>query len=130
MSLRETLRDTTAADRVLFLLLIGCSLLALVYMEELLPRHSDVRVEVEGRLAFRYLLDRDRVIQVTGPQGHLTVEVRNKKVRVVDASCPNKLCEHQGWVQNGTIICIPGRIAVIVGGPADPGDRPVDAITG
>lgn len=130
MSLRETINSTTLGDRLLLILLIFISLSGIFFIKEVLPKPEDVSVEINGKPTYRYPLDADRLLYVEGPYGHLTVEVKNKEVRVVNATCPNKLCEHQGWITRGAIICLPNRISVIVGGSWDSGDKSVDAITG
>ncbi|HAM50108.1 MAG TPA: hypothetical protein DCP92_05225 [Nitrospiraceae bacterium] len=87
-------------------------------------------IEVEGKAMYRYPLGADRTVKVESPYGHLTVEIKQRKVRVIDASCPNKLCEKEGWVSRGVIICLPNRISVVVGGGVRPDGRALDAITG
>lgn len=130
MSLRETINGTTIGDRILLMFLLLISLIGIVFIKEVLPKTRDVTIEVEGKVAHRYSLDADRLIKVEGPHGRLSVEIKDKKVRVIAASCQNKLCERQGWITDGVIICLPGRISVIVGSPDKSRDRTVDAITG
>ena len=130
MSLRETINGTTIADRILFICLIAVSLVGLVFIKEVLPRSGDVTIEIQGKHAYRYPLDEDRSVDVASPTGRLTVQIKDRKVRVLHATCENKLCEQQGWVSSGVIICLPARISVIVGSPTGPKDREVDAISG
>ncbi|MCL5022400.1 MAG: NusG domain II-containing protein [Nitrospirae bacterium] len=130
MSLRETINGTTRADRLLFVLLVLFSLCGLVFIKEVLPQSREVKIEVEGKLAYRYPLDTERVVDITSPSGRLTVEIKDGRVRVTHATCPNKLCEHQGWIRAGAIICLPGRISVLVGGFGGGEDDNVDAVTG
>ncbi len=130
MSLRSTFNGTTTGDKILFTLLLVVSFSGIIFMKEVLPQPVDVTVEVEGKLTHRYPLDADRRVPVESPFGHLTLEIKDKKARVTGATCPNKLCELQGWVSSGVIICLPARITVRVGGPRGPGDGKVDAITG
>jgi hypothetical protein len=130
LSLREAISGTTPGDRILFIFLVLLSLIGIVFIKEVLPRSGEVTIEVDGKTAYRYPLDADRVVEVKGSSGRLTVEIRNKKVRVVNASCPNRICEVQGWVNSGAIICLPGRISVIIGSPDGTKDRKVDAISG
>jgi len=47
--------------------------------------------------------------------GTHTVEIREGAVRVSEARCPLKICEKQGWVKEGVIICAPFKTAFIVG---------------
>lgn len=130
MSLREAISGTTPGDRILFVFLLLVSLVGIVSIREVLPHSTEVIIEVDGKVSYRYTLDTDRAVEVKSSSGHLTVEIKNKMVRVVHASCPNKLCEIQGWIRSGAIICLPGRISVIVGGSEEPEKRKVDAITG
>ncbi len=130
MNLKETVNGTTLGDRILFILLLIVSFIGIFFMKEVLPQPRDVTIEVEGKLTHRYPLDTDRRVEVGSPFGHLTLEIKDRKARVTGASCPNKLCELQGWISRGVIICLPGRITVTVGGPEEPKDRKVDAITG
>lgn len=46
--------------------------------------------------------------------GHNTVEVRPGSVGIVDADCPDKLCQKQGFIENGTepIVCLPNRLII------------------
>jgi hypothetical protein len=130
LSLRETVNGTTVGDRILLILLFLVSFIGIVFMKDVLPQQSDVTIEVQGKLTHRYPLDIDRKVQVGSPFGHLTLEIKDKKARVTGATCPNKLCELQGWISRGVIICLPARIAITVGGPDEKKDRKVDAITG
>ncbi|HWR58897.1 MAG TPA: NusG domain II-containing protein [Thermodesulfovibrionales bacterium] len=112
----------------MFLLLV--SLLGIFLIKEVLPRSSEVTIEVAGKVEYRYPVDSDRTVRIESPYGHLTLEIKDRKVRVVGASCPSKHCEHQGWITGGAIICLPGRISVLVGSPEKSKGRAVDATTG
>ncbi len=130
MSLRETINGTTPGDRILLLLLLCASIAGIFFIKEVLPRSQWVIIEVEGKATYRYPLQSDRKVNVEGASGRLTVEIRNGKVRVVNPTCPNRLCERQGWIIRGVILCLPARIYIIVGEPGRPEDRKVDAVSG
>ncbi len=115
---------------MLLVLLLLASLLGIFFIREVLPGGRGVTIEIEGKVAYKYELDSDRSVKVESPYGRLTVEIKDHRVRVIDASCPNKLCEHQGWINRGAIVCLPARISVVVGGPGKPGNGAVDATTG
>ena len=112
-------------DLVLIFSLTGGSLLGLIYMDRLIPGGDSVRIEVNGELKGIYPLNEDRIVELNGPLGKTIVEIRDKKVRVVDSPCPNKFCIHQGFVSKGSIICLPNRVVIIIGG-----EQGIDAITG
>lgn len=130
MSLRETINNTSVADRIIFIVLLLVSLTGIFFIKDVLPDGADVRIEVGNNTKYRYPLYNNRLINIAGPNGHLTVEIKDRKVRVIHASCPNKLCERQGWIKAGAIICLPNRISVIVGGYGNSKNREFDAISG
>ncbi len=130
MSLKNSIRSTTVADRILLIFLLFISFFSLLLTKEVLSRSKEVSIEVDGEVRYIYPLDTDRKVYVAGSHGHLTVEIKDRGVRVTDSSCPNKLCQRQGWVRAGAIICIPGRISVTVGGSEKSKGVTPDAITG
>ena len=115
MSLRKLLSGTTSADRVLFLLLLLLSLSGFLFVKEVLPHGSTVQIEVNGRPSYILPLDEDRTVSVEGPLGKTLIEIKERRVRVTDSPCRNKLCIRQGWVRSGTIICLPNRVVITVG---------------
>jgi hypothetical protein len=78
----------------------------------------DVRVHItaEGAEYAAVPLDEDRIINVPGPLGKTTVEIKGGRVRVLDSPCPNKTCVSQGWVERPgeTIVCLPNRVSITV----------------
>lgn len=114
------------------------SLTGIVFIKEVLPEDADVRVDVGNKIKYRYPLYNNRLIKIdssinnTGDNtgGHLTVEIKDRKVRVIHASCSNKLCERQGWIKAGAIVCLPNRISIIVGGYDGLKNGKFDAISG
>ena len=125
--MKEAIRNTTTADRILFLLLIIASVAGLVYTREAFSLGSDVVVEVNGRPVYTLSLDTNREIVIDGSHGRTVLEIKNSKVRMKEADCNNQLCAKQGWISRGTIVCLPNRIVVIVGSGIT---KDIDAITG
>lgn len=134
MSLRETINSTSLADRIIFVILLLASLTGIVFIREVLPEDADVRVDVGNKIKYRYPLYNNRLIKIessiNNAGGHLTLEIKDRKVRVIHASCANKLCERQGWIKAGAIICLPNRISIIVGGYGELKNGKIDAISG
>lgn len=130
MSLRKTINNTSLADRVIFIILLLGSLTGIFFIREVLPEGADVRIEVGNKIKYKYPLYINKLINIDSPKGHLTVEIKDRKVRAIHASCANKLCERQGWIKAGAIICLPNRISIIVGGYGESSDGKIDAISG
>ncbi len=106
------------------------SLAGIFISKEAMPQGNDVIIEINGKTAYSFALDTNRTFPVPGPCGETVIEIRDKKVRVREAHCPNRLCEKQGWVSKGVIVCLPNRIVISVGGKAADSTKGIDAITG
>jgi len=119
---------TTRADKVLLLICIFLSLYSFAYVKEAMPKGTEVRIEVDGKLKYTFPLNEDRTVEFNGVIGTATVEIKGGKVRMTEAPCPNKVCIHQGWIENGAIICLPNKVVVTISRP-DHSKGP-DAISG
>ncbi len=65
-----------------------------------------------------YPIDKDREVEV---EGKLTVVIKDGKVYVKNAVCPDKVCEHSGEIsRSGSVIaCLPSGIVITVTGETD-----------
>jgi hypothetical protein len=75
---------------------------------------AEVVVLVDGKRWARLNLFNDQDLEVPGPLGHSHIRVRDGRVRFVDSPCPNKLCVHTGWLQQGgeVAVCLPNRVSL------------------
>ncbi len=127
--MKKIIKSTTLADRLLFLFLTVVSISGIFYAREALPQGNDVIIEINGKPAYSLPLDINRSVSVNGPYGVTEIEILDRKVRIREAHCPNRICVKEGWVSRGIIVCLPNRIVVIVGG-GNERHRDIDAITG
>lgn len=46
----------------------------------------------------------------------VTLEIKDQKIRFLNAQCPDKICERFGWIGNAgdSATCMPARITVLV----------------
>ena len=60
--------------------------------------------------------------------GSNTIEVRDGRIRISHATCPDQVCVNQGWVSTDAtpIVCLPNGLVIQVKG----GDRNIDGQTG
>ncbi|MEW6586449.1 MAG: NusG domain II-containing protein, partial [Nitrospirota bacterium] len=100
----------TPADKVLFLLMILLSLAAVIFISSILPGGEAVEISADGKLRYVLPLDVDRTVSVRGEHGPTVVEIKGRRVRVIESPCPNKICIHQGWLEHGVIACVPNRV--------------------
>ena len=87
------------------------------------PRGKYAKVSVNGETVLLAPLDRDGDYVLNG--GTNTLRVRDGRASVIDADCPDKLCEKQGSVSRvgQRIICLPNRLTVEIVGGAE-GEEP------
>jgi hypothetical protein len=122
------LHKTTLADWLLFLILIVLSFSGILFIREILPESQTVLIDVDGRPAYILPLGDDKTLSVKGSEGTTVIEIKGKKVRILDSPCRNKLCIRQGWVGAGGVVCLPNKVVVTIRGHED-NENEIDAVT-
>src|SRR5271169_6925689 len=107
----------TLGDKILLSICIFLSFYSFAYVKEAIPKGSEVRIEVDGKLRYTLPLSKDRTVEFSGTIGKTTVEIKGGKVRIKDAPCSNKICLHEGWIEKGSIVCLPNRVIVTISVP-------------
>jgi hypothetical protein len=66
-------------------------------------------------------LSTDGRVEITTALGSNTVEVADGQIRVVESTCANQDCVHQGAISSPgqTIVCLPNRLVIRVEGSND-----------
>lgn len=113
---------------LLFAAIAAACLAAIV----LSPRPAEVASCAElyqnGALLRTVPLDEDARFTLSSPDGGTnTVVVADGRIRVEEASCPDKLCVKQGWsrTEGYPIVCLPHGLVIQPKG----GGMPFDAVT-
>ena len=111
-------------DFALIALVAVLSLLPLVFLGR---AGSGARVVVSqnGQTLYTGALDEDAVFAT--PDGGNTIEIRDGRVRMRAASCPDGLCLHGAATPLKPIVCLPNGVTVAIIGGGE--DEPLDAIT-
>ena len=81
----------------------------------LFPGEEAELVEVwsEGELLYSLRLDVNQEVVVQSQNGINVVTVKNGKVAVTEADCPDGYCMARGWCSSGTqIVCLPNRLVL------------------
>ena len=94
----------------------------------LLPREQAAAVKVIscGKLLTTLPLSEDTAFSVVTPDGTNVVTVRDGKVAVTQADCPDGYCMDRGWCSSGVqIVCLPNRLVLEFTGKAN-----VDGVAG
>lgn len=90
----------------------------------LLPTQSGecVNIYVDGGIYKSLPLEKDSEIAVQSDFGTNKVVIKDKKVFVTDATCPDHLCEKHVIEKSGrSIVCLPNRMSVVIEGEKNDG---------
>ena len=89
--------------------------------------HNTIRITVDGKEFGTYSLSKDQVIHI----GDTNVcEIKDGKVTMIEATCPDHLCMKQHAIDSkgGTIVCLPNKV-VIEGTKASAGAQSDDGLS-
>ena len=80
----------------------------------------------EGKLLHTLPLSVDRQITVETEQGTNVITVRDGKIAVTEASCPDHYCMHRGFCDSGLqIVCLPNKLEIRF-----MGEQEIDGVVG
>jgi hypothetical protein len=80
---------------------------------------THVKISIAGELYGTYSLDDDRIITIDNNENYNKIVIKDGKVFMSDADCPNKVCvKHSPIDSTGeSIVCLPNKVLIeIVGG--------------
>ncbi len=84
------------------------------------------QVYSDGRLLYTLDLRVDRTVTVKTDRGENVITVRNGKIAVTQADCPDCHCVRRGFHGGGSpIVCLPNRLVIRFAG-----EQAVDGVTG
>ena len=97
--------------------LIGALLLICVALSLWLlwPREDAAYAEVwsEGKLLYTLSLSVDREVRVETERGVNVITVKDGKIAVTGADCPDHYCMQRGFCDSGAqIVCLPNRLVI------------------
>ncbi|MDZ4121117.1 MAG: NusG domain II-containing protein, partial [Candidatus Cloacimonadaceae bacterium] len=108
-SLIKNIRKTiTMADVLLIIVILSAIILSGIRIHKN-RNQLHVFVYKDNILVGSYPLDKDRTVVI---DEHNTIQIRNRKVRMISADCPDKRCIKQGDTQTMPIICVPNHLIV------------------
>lgn len=112
-------RTTLVRDIVLIAVLLCLGVGLLIAFRSHNRTGAYAVVIVQNQEIARYSLAVDSVYDING--GTNKIEIKDGRVRMTEAFCPNHLCIRQGWIrfENQSIVCLPNRLSVIVRGTDD-----------
>lgn len=80
------------------------------------PKKNTVRIKSGEKVLFTLDLnsEKNREFDVQCGGGVNTVEIKDGKIRVKSADCPDKTCVKMGWLESSAmpIVCLPHRMVI------------------
>ena len=70
-----------------------------------------IKITVDGKEYGRYALNKDQTIEIKDTN---VCEIKDGKVHMISATCPDHLCMKQKAVDKngGTIVCLPNKVVI------------------
>lgn len=89
-----------------------------------------VVINVDGSLYKECSLNKNQKVDIQNKYGHNTIVIKDKKVYMLNADCPDKYCVKQGSiVANGSsIVCLPNKLTVEIKSNSKSDGINIDAI--
>ncbi len=111
----SVLSHLTGADKLLIVILLSVSFFSYAMVKRMLPKGAFASVSVDNHEVGRIRLGGEsRRFEFKSAVGPVVVERETGRVRVAEASCPNKICRKMGWIgsSGGIIVCAPGKLLI------------------
>lgn len=102
------------SDIILIATVIAMAVIAMLYIMSTKKPGATVEISVDGNLIESFDLSEDKEYQVATDKGKNLVIIKDGKVDVIDADCPDKVCVNHVTIENvgETIICLPHKLVV------------------
>ena len=92
-------------------LLLICTVLSVVFLRP--GQAQQAQIWSDGKLIKTVMLSIDQEFTVESADGFNTVTVRDGKIAVTAASCPDGYCMQRGFCQGSAqIVCLPNRLVI------------------
>ena len=91
--------------------IVGCLLLLFAPSD-----HNKVLIRRDGEVLYSRDLSKEKNRTFVIPYGGSsnTIEIRDGRIRVLEAECPDKVCVRTGWLSSSAIpiVCLPNHLEI------------------
>ncbi len=117
----------TRADKILLLVFILLAASSYSILRRFQTPGEMVVVEAGNKIVAFFSLAEEGQYIVAGKLDNVTLQIKDKAVRIFDVSCPRKVCQQMGWIKNKgeVIVCLPNQLILRIG---EQGSGDLDAV--
>ena len=116
----------TKGDKILIIVIILISITSLGFAKSKASGYKEkyISIQINGEEHKKIIFDKKiigKTIPIESEFGYNLLEIGEEQVRIIDASCPDKLDVYQGYISNPgeLIVCLPNRLVVEIKGPPE-----------
>ncbi len=126
---------TTKYDKILIIAVIVFSIGSIFFSKKFVNDSGSktVYIEVNGEKYKEILMDpsMDEEIEIKTEYGRNVLKIEDETVRVIEASCPDKLDVKQGRISKPgeVIVCLPNKLLIEIKGKKSDDENEVDFIS-
>ena len=75
---------------------------------------DSIEIYMDNKLYKTYDINDKEEIKVKSKEGYNIVKIHDKGVEIIEASCPDKVCIHQGFITKSSesIVCLPNKVHI------------------
>lgn len=101
-------------DIKLIIILLILILITLIIINTTKEQGNTAVVYYEDKEVLKIDLSINKEYKVKGFLGDVVIEVKDNKVRVIEETSPNNICQKQGYIKDSTktIVCLPNKIII------------------
>ena len=75
---------------------------------------DSIEIYMDNKLYKTYDINDKEEIKIKSKEGYNIVKIHDKGVEIIEASCPDKVCIHQGFITKSSesIVCLPNKVHI------------------
>lgn len=75
---------------------------------------DSIEIYMDNKLYKTYDINDKQEIKIKSKEGYNIVKIHDKGVEIIEASCPDKVCIHQGFITKSSesIVCLPNKVHI------------------
>ena len=101
-------------DMILIVAVLAISLISFAAIKMTQKDGKEVIVTVEGKEVYKTSIKKDQIYQIPEENGTNVMQIKDGKVTMIEATCPDHYCMKQKAVDEhgGSIICLPNKVVI------------------